>query len=835
MHKLLQRQLKKASRKSEDGSVNYDHLLELVSRHYEETEKEFRLTHRSIELMSDELMELNRQTLEQSEVKIQSIVDNVIDGIITFNEDLIVETFNPAAESIFGFKRADISGQSLHHIFCEDENNSLTSIKTYVQQHSHRKVSREMTGRRRNGRIFPMEIALKDMQIGERRLFVCIVRDISERKKAETRLNELNNCFINFVSAPEENIKKLIATCGKLLQADCAVYLQKERDKVFPKESWNASDNTRFSPLFETLFRTYSRGNETKPLVIHLPNTPGQEEGGKSRSFTTCVGIAIKTHQQTLGTLTLLFDDFQHPSEDDLKLISIIASSIAVEEERRSTLIELERSKEKAESASRAKGEFLATISHELRTPMNAILGFTELLRNKAGRRLKKEYVDAIESSGKNLLLMINDILDLSKIESGNVELKQQPVNLPEILWEVESIFRYKAEEKGLHLRLEVQKELPQMILLDEARLRQVLVNLVGNAIKFTNEGDICIRAGLDKPGRADLWLEVEDSGMGIAAEEHDHIFEAFVQQSGQDNRQYGGTGLGLSITKRLVEMMNGRISVKSTPGLGSIFRVQLKNVQILDKAAEGHEDNRPAVNARLEGRILLIHKNISYRERFEKILRPYTTDLHFASSGQEGLRSAHEILPELIIMDIEQQPGNAIKTARKLRAAEKFDRTAIVAVGHNERVVAENDGLFDRVISDPDDTRTMMQSITSLLVTKHPEDTKQSDKKRLVSDLTKMPGEQYEKFASSFRSLEEHLLESWQDIHQFMIIDEILDFSKMVYRLGHTYDIYLLQNWASTTEQQTDALNIEEMRAQLQRFPEIVQLIKDNLKQQAT
>ncbi len=243
----------------------------------------------------------------------------------------------------------------------------------------------------------------------------------------------------------------------------------------------------------------------------------------------------------------------------------------------------LTEAKEQAESANKAKSEFLANISHELRTPMNAVLGFTDLLAPEIKGKKPQSYVTAIKTAGQSLLRLINDILDLSKIETGKLELQYRSTSLANLFKEVQTIFAEQIKDKGLEFQQEIDPTVPLMVWVDEVRLRQVLFNLMGNAVKFTESGKIRLFAKREDPYPGsktfDLWISVEDTGIGIADKDKEQIFFAFHQPEGQDNRRYGGTGLGLNISKRLVEMMNGTIWVHSELDKGSVFVVELREV----------------------------------------------------------------------------------------------------------------------------------------------------------------------------------------------------------------------------------------------------------------
>ncbi|KEF30244.1 hypothetical protein D777_03420 [Marinobacter nitratireducens] len=290
------------------------------------------------------------------------------------------------------------------------------------------------------------------------------------------------------------------------------------------------------------------------------------------------------------------------------------------EDELRAAKLEAERLAREAEAASRAKSEFLANMSHEIRTPMNAVIGYSDLLSNTVTDPQQRNYLDAIRAGSRSLLMLINDILDLSRIEAGKMRLDYSAVSVRRLLDDVRHIFDLRAREQGISLEVSVDSKMPAAMMLDETRLRQVLFNLVGNAIKFTHDGVVNVRAiaTLMTPEADEnsvsaehqyyqLVVTVKDTGIGIAKDQLERIFDAFEQQEGQNTRRYGGTGLGLAISRKLAQMMGGTLDVESELGAGSVFTVTLPQVEATVEQAG--DEGEPKEEERLLAQTLSIQE----------------------------------------------------------------------------------------------------------------------------------------------------------------------------------------------------------------------------------
>lgn len=498
---------------------------------------------------------------------------------------------------------------------------------------------------------------------------------------------------------------------------------------------------------------------------------------------------------------------------------------------------ELRKSREEAIKANKAKSEFLANMSHEIRTPLNAVIGFTELLETMVEDRKQINYLESIKSGGKNLLMLINDILDLSKIEAGKLEFKFEPLNPYLIIDEIKQIFSIKIAEKDIDFIVQVEDDIPASLILDEVRLRQVIFNLIGNAIKFTESG--YVKFSVSKlisdhdTSKIDLMVDVEDTGIGIPADQQDRIFDAFQQQSGQSTRKYGGTGLGLSISKRLVEMMGGEIRLKSEVGKGSVFSFTLKNVAIgatLENVAD--EEEFDIGNIQFEkAKIMIVDDVESNRRIISENFSSPNIKLIEAEDGHKAVLLASQFMPDVIFMDIRMPVMDGFEASRLIKTKRKTANIKIIALTASVRSEDQDDDYqkyFDGYLRKPVTRVELFRELMRFL--KYREIRQKPDKEETEFQTQKDNGKinlttsQAEEVNTK---INDELQKMWEQANTYQMSDEIELFAKTVQETGEAYRLSLLTDYGAALGDAVDHFELEKMDSLLKQFPGLLKKLQ--------
>ncbi len=498
--------------------------------------------------------------------------------------------------------------------------------------------------------------------------------------------------------------------------------------------------------------------------------------------------------------------------------------------DRKRTERQLKEAKDAAEAGSRAKSEFLANMSHEIRTPMNAILGFSEILLDGAESPRQQRHLSQIHASGKALMSLVDDILDLSKIEAGRMEIHPAPADMRDILGDIVQVFSQKAAEKGLDLSVSIDETLPNALLLDEARIRQVLINLVGNAVKFTDKGGVTVsvhgekRDGAD--GRMALTMAVADTGIGIPDDHKQVIFDSFHQQDGHTARQYGGAGLGLSITRRLARLMNGVISVQDRKGGGSVFRLVIPNVEIADDGAAADPETDPAADrtAFAPARIMIVDDTRSNREVIRTFIADQPMTAVEVESGEEALvRLAEGPRPDAILMDLRMPGMSGFKTADRIRKTPAFGAIPLIAMTAFtlKEVVEKTRDRFDGCLTKPMSRAALFGELRRFLPVLDGDGAGSPP----TDGCPHPPGpmERADRVADPDglrAAMEAEVLPEWRSLGEAFFMNDIQAFSQALAAVADRYGAARLTAYCRELDAQVAAHDIDGVERLLERFP---------------
>ncbi len=565
---------------------------------------------------------LAEEAIMTSEANYRAIFDAVNEAILIHDLKTgeIIDTNSKACE-MFGYEPGELCGRLVEEITARDGtgSNDDTELKMRKAMGGEPQVF-EWRGRHKSGEAFWCEVNLKRAVIGGKDRLLAVVRNITERKRAEEALNRYNR----ELAEREESLRKANTLQQKLLSTAATAIFTVDRDQRI------TSINESF-----TAITGYREEDVLGKHCMILEGDPCRSMCGLLDPNRTA---KIVKKQCTLMTkdgrrLTVL-KSADLVRDDDGNVTGGIESFVDV--------TELVQAREAAESASKAKSIFLANMSHEIRTPMNGIIGMTDLALDTALSDDQREYLGMVKASADSLLGILNDILDFSKIEAGKLDLVPIDFNLRDSVCDTVSSLGLRAEAKNLELICRVLPDVPDGVIGDPGRLRQIIVNLVGNAIKFTEQGEIAVEVGLESQTRDEVRLHfsVRDTGIGIAKEKQSIIFDAFTQVDGSSTRKYDGTGLGLAISAQLVEMMGGKIWVESEPGRGSTFHftvcLGLQKQQATTAVAASPDQLRGLS-------VLVVDDNQTNRLLLEENLQKWGMKPKLAESGSRGLRVLQE------------------------------------------------------------------------------------------------------------------------------------------------------------------------------------------------
>lgn len=623
--------------------------------------------------------------LSRQKSMLSTVLDNVVDGIISMDEDSIIRSFNPAAEQIFGYDREEVIGSSVTLLMDEgirQEHDRMIQAFNQERDHSIFGVTRQLEGRRKNGELFPMSLAVGVQRQNNGVLFTGVVRDITEQLETRRQLEESE----------------------KLL---------KEAQKISRIGNWSHAIGYENSYWSDEMFRviglepgTVETRRENYLARVHPEDLPRLLELEKTAIINPGQYVSMDHRLKGDEKKWVHLDAVTEADENGRSIR--MTGTVQDITERKAVERELRFLTAKAEAASEAKSEFLSSMSHELRTPLNAILGFAQLLSrmNEIGEK-PRIYLEEINNAGKHLLELINQVLELSRIESGDMNFSLEDVELMPLIGEVSSLVKPLADEKGVDLGLACLCHGDQQfsLLADRMRLTQVLVNLFNNAIKY-NKPSGFVKFTCSETDDDFYRLEVHDNGAGIPAEKQAEVFQAF-NRLGAENSGIEGSGIGLLICKQLTEAMGGRIGFESSVGKGSTFWIELKKVdtkRINPASTPEVELVKSDVNNR--GQVLYIEDNPANVNLMQAAFEEYPDiSLEIETTGEEGLEWLKHKRPDLVLLDIRLPGIDGYEVIKKIRRQQHLAGLPVIAVSANamsKDIEAGVDSGFNHYLTKP-------------------------------------------------------------------------------------------------------------------------------------
>ena len=648
---------------------------------------------------------------EQSEHN-RMILETAYDAFIGMEPNGTITAWNPQAERTFGWTAAEAIGRTLCDTVIAPAYRSAhaNGVEQFLSTPEGSLLNRpiDLIGLHRDGHEFPAEATVWSVRVDGIYSFNAFVRDVSERllaedaRKKEATLVQLLHS-VTVAANRSSCIEHTAQTCLRLICSYTGwqvghVYLKSKDSSgdLVSSNIWCEEEGERFAAFHQVTSRPNSMAtglpgcimasgkphwttnladNDSPPDQSISDRTRAALEAGLRSGF----GFPIVVEGQIIGILEFYSLYTAQLDEELLSMMGHIGSQLGQVIRRQRAEEELRRAKASAESANRAKSDFLATMSHEMRTPMNAILGMADLLSESSLHEEQRGYVDISQKAGANLLALISDILDLAKVESGRFELESINFDLRALLEKIIDMMLSRAQDRGLRLTLEIRPDVPSGLVGDPNRLRQILLNLIGNALKFTEQGSVTLRVEPD-PGGTPGWLRfnVIDTGIGITADKSEMIFDRFTQADSSTTRQYGGTGLGLAISKGFAELMSGQLGCISELGKGSTFYLALpfairSEMAIPESAGPSAAIIQPQKTDSQEGisRVLLAEDSEYNVLLVRAYLKNSGIELEVAENGKIAVEKVLSTRPDLILMDLQMPVMDGLEATRAIRQVE--------------------------------------------------------------------------------------------------------------------------------------------------------------------
>ncbi len=722
---------------------------------------------------------------KQSQIEFNTILSTTMDGFFITNETGKIIEANDAFCKKLGYSREEMLSMSIPDFEAAENPQEVQKHMEKVFQTGYDRF--ETAHKTKEGDHIDVEISVTFIDVGVKKLIV-FVRDITDIKKAHQRL-----------SMSEKRYRGLLES-----QNDLIVRVDSEGKFTYVNQSYCEAFGKKEEELI---------GKQFTPLVHEddIDSTMKAMEKLYVPPYRTYIQQRAKTVK---GWRWLAWED-NAIRDDNNEIIEIQGVG--------RDITGLMEAKQAAENANRSKSEFLANMSHEIRTPMNAIIGFSELLEDKCTHTKTMQYLEGIKNAGKNLLNLINDILDLSKIEAGKLDIEVVKTNITMIIEEIMQIFKFKAEEKGITLLSNHCPNIPDIVCVDELRVRQILLNLVGNAVKFTDQGHVKISTHTLKKDEEneslDFNLIVEDTGIGISENNIQKIFESFTQQDGQNTRKYGGTGLGLTISKKLASMMNGNISVKSKLSEGSTFTLTLRGIPYTEEVMI-KTDDKPTEQQTYQfkkAKILVVEDIPSNVEIVKGFLEPYGFDVYSAENGQIAVNITKELKPDLILMDMQMPVMNGYEATKIIKTDPETKNIAVVALtasamSEDEKEIRKLcDGYVRKPFVRADLIREIAKQLSSKVIASSHQPPQGIQKHEKMNDKVK-------------EALQKSFYPRWETINEMVLGSDVEDFARDLKAFAREHQAEELLDYAHQLYLYAADFDIANMEKQFKQFTTLIQ-----------
>ena len=629
--------------------------------------------------------------LQQERAYFEQLIEGAPEAIVQSDGKQIIR-INSEFTKLFGYSMSEALGKDIDKLLTTKD--SLAAAKSISEQIiKGKKVYTEGVRYHKNGKALNVSILGTPIQLNKKQIGTYgIYRDITQRKKSDKIQQLISNISTSVLTS--NSLEDLLVTTRNELSTIfdttnlfIALYDKEDDSLSFPLFA-DVKDKFEYVPARNTITGYVIKTK--RPIFLKTNDLIRLEEKGEIKLVGSpskvWLGVPLKTGEQVFGVISLQsYEDENIFSEEDLNVLVFISNQVSLAINKLKTEEDLIIAKQKAEQAAVAKEQFLSTMSHEIRTPLNAVIGMSQLLLSQNPREDQLEFLEALKFSGGNLLSLINEILDYSKIESGQLIVEVLQLNPVQIVEEVCKILKVNANSKNNKILLNSYRDVPSEVMGDKVRLTQIMTNLIGNAIKFTENGEIKVSVEVESETNIEYILKfsVEDTGIGIAKDKLNYIFGSFTQEKPDISRRFGGSGLGLAITKKLIELQKGKINVDSKPGEGSTFWFYLPFKKAEIKKLK-REDSSAGIIEPLENvKVLVVEDNAINRLVARKFLENWGIEVIEAEDGAIGVEMVKKHDIDLVIMDLQMPVMDGYEATKEIKSIEngKYKNLPVIAL----------------------------------------------------------------------------------------------------------------------------------------------------------